>query len=105
MSGVELIRRLTFPWFPTTDVLRCCFSLGFVAMFGMSKKSCFSFCVFVRNCPTRWVFGVTMDMCAFTHEHSGTRLCTIRPCSPTHNIWISLATVCVFFRVTVDALC
>ena len=37
--GVDLTRRLTFSSFRTIKFARCCFSLGFGAMFGMSRNS------------------------------------------------------------------
>ena len=57
-----------------------------------------------------------MDTCAFTHEHPRTRRWTIHPCTLTTtltknttnycisaHIWISLASVCIFFRASVVA--
>ena len=64
-------------------------------------------CVFIRYGPNRWVFMQHRKSCASTHEHPGTRRCTIHPCTLTTltpnatdnvnsvHIWISLAIVSV----------
>ena len=104
-----------FHRFEPQSFLRRCFSLDFGAFFGMSTKSILwktHVCFYHKWSKSLW-----MDTCAFTHEHPRTRRCTIHPrtltttltinttnhCISVH-IWISLASVCIFFRASVDAL-
>ena len=79
-SSVEWVRRLTLSSFRTMKCIRCCFSV----QFGLSKNI---YCGKHLRVHEKWpkLFGtcVTKDICAFTHEHPGTRRCTIHPCTLT----------------------
>ena len=116
-SGVELIRRAIFSSFRTTQFFYVVAFRSILGRFLACQQSVFfEKCVHLKWSKSLELY-VLMDICAFTHEHPRTRRCTIHPCTLTPtltttqqnhvnsvHIWISLETVCIFFRASVDAL-
>ena len=86
VTSVALIRRATFSSFRSINFFTMLLFAQVYGFFWHVNKSLFCekyVCGFDINGPNRWNFIYQWTLCGFTHEHPGTRRCTIHPCTLT----------------------